>query len=281
MKAEITTITPQMAKNFLKRNDRNRSIRKNSVQRYARDMARGNWDVNGQTIIVNGRTLIDGQHRLLACIEADVPFKTVLVTGVNTDTIVSVDSGMKRSLSDVLTINGMDNAQALAATAYLGWKWDTGNLVGNVNPTNTEAIEWINANPSVNKAISLAIPIRYNPLRAPTAAMSLIALKAIANGMESDAEEFFSHLESGEGLHGGSPILQLRNMFIRNSTNTVKLRRIAVFARAIKAWNAYIQGEDMKKLAWRPTHTTKGESFPVMLNAEGYPISFVDVPESE
>lgn len=48
-------------------------------------MSEGKWHLNGEAIIINDKGLTDnGYHRLAACIQAGVPFQTVLIEGVKT-----------------------------------------------------------------------------------------------------------------------------------------------------------------------------------------------------
>lgn len=49
----------------------------------------------------------DVVHRLSACIEAGVPFRTLLVTGVPHETWTTVDTGKVRSAGDVFQIDGI------------------------------------------------------------------------------------------------------------------------------------------------------------------------------
>ena len=47
MKAEVMTVTPGMAREFLKRNTCNRTIKKDVVCKYANDMKNGLWKLGG------------------------------------------------------------------------------------------------------------------------------------------------------------------------------------------------------------------------------------------
>lgn len=69
MKIEIQEITPQKARTMLEMNTRNfRDVRPFRVDQYAKMMAEGRWELNGETIKIADNYLIDGQHRLLAAI---------------------------------------------------------------------------------------------------------------------------------------------------------------------------------------------------------------------
>ena len=115
MKCSIVTMTPQLAKELLKRNVANRNV-KPMMKRLAEMMTKGQWLENGESIIVDSNgVLVDGQHRLLACIEAKHSFDCVLVTDVTPKAMESVDSGSGRTLADVFKIAGFSSNTTLAA----------------------------------------------------------------------------------------------------------------------------------------------------------------------
>lgn len=61
-------------------------------------------------IIINDKGLTDnGYHRLAACIQAGVPFQTVLIEGVKHETWTTIDTGKTRSAGDVFGIMGITN----------------------------------------------------------------------------------------------------------------------------------------------------------------------------
>lgn len=106
MKAEVMTVTPKMAQDILEHNNANRNINRYAVRQYARDMKTGLWKLGGQGISISssGR-LLDGQHRLYAIIEANVPVTMLVCTDVDC-TNVNFDSGRKRTFSDQYRISG-------------------------------------------------------------------------------------------------------------------------------------------------------------------------------
>ena len=135
LKAQVYMITPTHAERLLASNDSNRAISQRTVNGYAAIMRAGQWALNGESIIVNGDgTLLDGQHRLLACVQAGRAFPSLIVEGVGKETFVTVDSGKTRSLADAMCIEGIPNYTAAAATArcIVAWKErgtpDTRNL---------------------------------------------------------------------------------------------------------------------------------------------------------
>lgn len=80
-----------------------------------KQMKDGKWRLNGEPIIVDDQgCCVNGYHRLSACIEAGVPFRTLLVTGVPHETWTTVDTGKVRSAGDVFQIDGIKNGIAKA-----------------------------------------------------------------------------------------------------------------------------------------------------------------------
>lgn len=102
IKAYVINITPVLAEKMLQNNDHNRKIRDTGVKKYMRDIATGNWKQNGVSIVFdeNG-TLLDGQHRLTACVKTNTVLKNVVVAVVPVSEGNGYDLGIARSVRDV------------------------------------------------------------------------------------------------------------------------------------------------------------------------------------
>ena len=103
--ANIETISPETAKEYLRANNRNRLVRPESVDSIARDIRRGTFVLTHQGIAFdeNGR-LIDGQHRLLAILKANTPVTLMVTRGLPANVVDSVDRGINRSVADAMRI---------------------------------------------------------------------------------------------------------------------------------------------------------------------------------
>lgn len=104
IRTETILITPDMARHWLGSNTRsNRRPSAKTVDAYAREMAAGRWLVTHQGIAFNqAGELVDGQHRLLAIIEADVNILMMVTTGLAVEYNSPIDQGYNRSLAQVL-----------------------------------------------------------------------------------------------------------------------------------------------------------------------------------
>lgn len=157
MKAEIKRITPEMAREMLEHNGQNRRINSNTVMRYAHLMKTNQWHSNGESISIdeNGN-LVNGQHRLLACIEANVPFCCVVVYGVKKQDSFVFDSGQNRTRKGTIEIAQKagemedlpllrNNDMISAATFLLGIKL-TRERTGDAKSVNPDSFsKWISA----------------------------------------------------------------------------------------------------------------------------------------
>ncbi len=113
MKTEIVMVTPTLAKKWLERNVENRDIRPSVVAGLAAAIQRGEWVLSHQGIAFSkSGWLIDGQHRLLAIVEANRSVQMTVTHDVDDEAFKVMDIGVKRSVSDVLHI-----PRALGATA--------------------------------------------------------------------------------------------------------------------------------------------------------------------
>jgi hypothetical protein len=111
MPAKIITITPEMAKEMLSKNTRNRNLNQNSVADLAEQIKKGYWDdSNGETIkIYQDGNIADGQTRLNAVIAAKTPITTWIITELENNKGHGIDVGRRRNVSDVARIESGDN----------------------------------------------------------------------------------------------------------------------------------------------------------------------------
>ena len=112
MNTVTETITPQIAIEYLKRNNPdNRKISRASVEDYARQMARGEFRHTHQGIgFLEDGTLGDGQHRLLGVVKSGCTVQMNVSYGLTKEDLLAVDRGRSRSVRDVVKIAGVDKS---------------------------------------------------------------------------------------------------------------------------------------------------------------------------
>lgn len=118
----LATITPELAKEMLATSPGNRTLRPQYVTLLAQAMKRGEWRVTSQGIgfDILGR-LRDAHHRLNACIQAGVEFKSIVVMGMPVEAYEVTDTGLSRTVGDRMQLDSREaNILRLAAVIALG-----------------------------------------------------------------------------------------------------------------------------------------------------------------
>ena len=123
METKVMTITPEMARTMLAQNmTGNRPVQKETVHNYARQMKYGKWNLTHQGIAFDeDGKLIDGQHRLSAIVEANMPVQMNVTYGVTRTPgqVFTIDMGRKRTYKNVVHISGIDDPVYRCTGAYV------------------------------------------------------------------------------------------------------------------------------------------------------------------
>ena len=259
MYTTVATITPREAKEWLETKNlhNNRPQSEQTIRKYAQEMKAGRWKLNGESIIFgsSGR-LLNGQHRLKACILANVPFQTVIVKGADDATFDTIDDGKSRNLGDVLAIRGETGAYALAAGLRFVWEYGTGQFFskgGSRKVISTKQLleKLLDKHPGIRSSAKLCKTLEKRPggmLISPSLSIGLHYLFSLVN--EEKADEFFLSFQSGQNLAAGSPILLLRQKLIASTKESVSLKREAMYTYTVLAWNAFAESKPLKRMVY-------------------------------
>lgn len=257
--ARLTTISPQLASLMLKSNTRNRPIRLDAVKRYAGQMKAGEWKLTGETIKVGSdNSLLDGQHRLLACIEAGEPFEAYIVSGLSPDVFDVIDVGIPRRASDALHIMGETSVALLAAA--LGWlyRFEQGTLHYNAasKMSSHEAIELLKRHPEFREFVTMANGT-HQLVRVGRTSISAACYYIFSRQNRLLADEFFKRLATGTDLKGDEPVYHLREKLLQEQDKHSKVRANYVIALFFRAWIHTKEGRRIKLLSWWNPETQK------------------------
>lgn len=97
------TVTPELAKELLRYNTDNIPPQKSKISTYANQMRAGKWAINGDSLRFSKTgVLLDGQNRLIACIQAGVSFVTSIVVGLEPTVFNTIDQGRVRKQAHLL-----------------------------------------------------------------------------------------------------------------------------------------------------------------------------------
>ena len=265
VRAEVMEITPETARDWMDRHKEvvevnrvagggkardNRPVRWNDVAAYARDMKAGNWSLNGETVKrATDGTIPDGQHRLYACMQAEVPFRSLVVTGVEPEAQDTIDTGSRRKLSDQLAIGNEKNAIILASVTRWSLRWLHGMRGGTAlgasgasaaifNPTNAEMLAYLEVTPRLRDAADWASHARQR-FRSVRASAYAMAWMLFHGADELSAQVFLDGIVHGADLSAGHPALAFRARMANAAVTGERLNESEQLALMILAWNAF------------------------------------------
>ncbi len=251
----IESIGPKLAAEYLRSNAENRKISKVTVRRYAGDMRRGEWVVNGEAIKFDehGR-LMDGQHRLLAIVESGATIDIAVFRDVARDTFKTLDSGKIRSPSDSLSALGRPNPNELGAALRLLVHYQSDSWTDHMRlrMTNTQIVAALELHPDLPDVSDRAMT---KPLRARliTGSANVFGYYCCSRIDDDRAQEFFTRLADGRFTRKDQqPIYVLRERLIEVSAEAVSTPPRVKLAWLISAWNHYYARAELGRLSRTP-----------------------------
>lgn len=251
MTTTIETISPDTAKLYLGNNLTNRSVRFRVLNRYASQMKSGQWLLSGDSIKFGetGR-LIDGQHRLMACVQSGQAFQTVVVRGVPDERQVFgvIDCGSSRSAGDTLQLNGITNSNNVAAAARVAIQCKAGKPF-RLDVTNNQVLAFVESNPSIARSVRICKEIGLL-MRPSTAA----GLHFIFSEIDAElADDLVVKVGLGADLSANSPHYVLRRALEKGRSKLVsRIPHVAEAVFLIKTWNALREDRQVSILKWDP-----------------------------
>lgn len=250
--ASLIFVTPEMAQRWLPLNKRNRNLRVRAISMYAADMRAGNWQITGEAIKFDRNGLVlDGQHRLLAIIESGMTVPMFVIRGLDPAAQDVMDTGLKRTASDALSLNGFKHSSALAASSRLAINYEAGYLKTAVTSffpavTNAQVIEYVTKNPDVEYAVAHTNGMR-STVKANQSSLAFSFL--LINRIDGEqAHQFFADLHELRTAGAGDPRHTLLRRFALAKDRGEHLGPVTESHYIFRAWNAMRSGESLQVL---------------------------------
>lgn len=217
MRAEVVDITPELATHWLSKNTDNRKLRKYRAANLAQSMKDGKWAANGESISFDTRgVLVDGQHRLQAILNSGIRATIAVVLGVDPKARPTVDTGLKRTASDNLSMRGEMYATQLASTIQIWACYYNGDLrrrdAYKAILSHREVIEWLEAWPGIRESVARVGKMVGGGRKclAP-GEVAFVHFAIVQSGVtQDDADRFIQSVLVGAGLEENNPVLALR-----------------------------------------------------------------------
>lgn len=262
VKVRLMAVEPRAAEEWLKKNcENNRRVVWSRVKQYAADMRAGKWRLSDQAVSFNAEgRLVNGQHRLLACIEAGCEFVTLVVFGLPADSMFTLDGGKKRTTDDNAGITGMEWPRGAGATVrrlFMGAERRFGRSY-----TDQEVAEFL------DDKVKLAA-VRFAHARLPRGRVcsapvrAVVARAYLCKGVDRVRLDGFANvLMTGLMEKGDEAAVMLRNLIYEGDVGA-GASRSALYGQAEAALKAFLAGSKPAKLS-----PAREELFPIP--GEGY-----------
>jgi len=267
-------VTPELAKSLLNIAEnagfKNRNCSERRVAYLCHVIESGQWaDSNDCVCVDTEGVLINGYHRMNAIIKTDSPVWMTIKRGMERATFQSMDTGKKRTASDVLTIEGVSNSALVARALKLLYMYEEhGNLFfgrkgnGEIDlVTNAHVLHLLSENPEIVECTKFIKGLnQVNRLMPPGfLAFAHYLLKICKQHDPVAVDDFFLKLNSdGLSEKNETPFL-LRKKLLEDKlcSGGTQLTLRAKYSLFIKCWNYYIIGTKLSMLRF-----SRDDSFP-------------------
>src|SRR5437763_7148551 len=264
MRSRVQTITPKKAQEYLEHNTANRPLSGRTVRDFAQAMRRGEWRVTHQGIAFDTTgALVDGQHRLAAIVEADIPVDVTVFTEVPEGAFDVLDTGKRRNAADVLAIKGEKSAVMLAAMVRTVWLYENRPELnwsgGDAGVSNHQIVATLEQHPKLRDYIGVGeqIAAATGMIKSAAGAASYLVAQA---SRRRDLSAWFDGVVEGTGLVKGDPRLLFRRVMFahtRKQAGQVMRRRetrehVTLYLKAFNAWTINTPLTQLKYTAREP-----------------------------
>lgn len=260
MSTKVVQVGPAMAKKLLRRNTKNRPIRRRFVDTLCRAMKSDQWVLNGESIIISKKgRLLDGQHRLMAVIDADkaVPMLVVEVGGDEDRVFKTIDTGNKRQFGDYLALRGVRYFNTVASALLMLRRYQLGMFLLRSSYSHTDLYKLYLAEIDIKDSVEWVRGSKQFELRVVGQASLLAFLHHLfGQSCPKKRDLFFAQLALHQPQQDIVSILRRKLLLDTNSNK--RIPRVERAALIIKAWNAFVAERTIHSLRWGRT-----ESFPI------------------
>ena len=248
-------ITPTMALNWLENaNTNNRKVSDAYVKRLARDMKAGRWRLTHQGIAFDPHgVLLDGQNRLWAIVEADMPMEMHVWFNISPESLPVIDGVKPRTLADQLRLGKQHGQVTTKHTSTL--KAMLGGMSGPMAMTPLEASDALSRH---DTAVDFAISVLPRGKHICNATTRGVIARAYYSADKGRLAEFGKMLSTGVVPSTNAAAVILLRQYLYNNAGNANYTLRERYAKTQRALAAFLKGEPITRLM-----PTKQEIFPL------------------
>lgn len=202
-----------------------------------------------QTVsVATDGTLLDGQHRLMAIVQAGMAVELMLATDCPAECFSAIDTGQARSPGDILNIEGAtcySNVAAIIRLAHLYQTYPNNVWLGGLALVSKQQLLTLYRKNKEAWQEAARLAKRTGPFIQVSAVGTFFYL-CNQSKQRAEAEEYLKLYCSGEMLKSGNPILALRNYQAAQYRIAYVKRAQTQLACHIKAYTYWRDGVSLK-----------------------------------
>jgi hypothetical protein len=242
----LVIVTPEMAKQWLLKNNFNRPLKPKLVDNYVRQIEAGNWRRTHQGIAFDEEgVVLDGQHRLHAIIRTGQSLPMLIFLNENQSAHESIDGGKPRTLLDVVRLELLDDTIKGKHISVLKEMW-AGRYCKSQN--HLSATEVINIYRRHHQAVRFAVDMLENNVVNNTTLIAVVA-RASHTVPKEKVLEFCNILRTGTGEHPSAKlVLEFRAWLLRLRDRQEATRR-EIYKRAETVLLAFVNNDTSCEMA--------------------------------
>jgi len=242
-------VTPDRAREMLRHNKCNRTIRPAYYKAIAEDIRQGGYVYDENPIKFDWfGNLLDGQHRLMGIITADIAVVTDVVYNMDPKAMQTIDCGLARSAADVLVVAGVVKRHSRAISSAIRWinGYAKGRYwhLGKAAMANRAVLGGLEQRPELKS--QAAFTAKLTAPKLISGGVMLFLYHEMVKKDPKEAKRFFGQLHSG--LQEEKDVIWYLRQILLNQlvTKTGKLTPGVKILTVVRAWN-FLRDGKLKK----------------------------------
>ena len=286
MRADFITLTPEFAQELVATHNalpedlfKNRPVQPEKVKTLSSQILDGTWDDNAETVKISKMGyILDGRHRVYACIMSGKSIPILYVTGVEEEVFKSIDTGKHRSAGDTFATKSIKNHTNMASivkrlVGHSKGRTSTASTTG-IRFTNEDALEVYYSNEDLLREVFQRIQYYYSNgqhiltvTNGSAVAMALILMGENREMVYNYFEEIFTGFCESPVIQSNAGTNVRNRMITGNISPETKMSPSKVGDMLFHSYELYKSGSKAKR--YRVTGAAEGLKIPTFFLA-GY-----------
>jgi hypothetical protein len=262
--SKLMIIDKEKAIRLMETNEDNRNLKSSVIEKINHDLVNSRYYLNGETISVS-RTmrLLNGQHRLTAVIQTNIPILTWVIFGVPDEYKTTFDQGTSKTVADFLKMQRVASSKDVSIIVKLILLYAPGAEVtskdlANRRLSNQDKLEgYEQYRNQIHYALDTFGRSKYAKVNRAIAAITASHVLISREIPEKTVDTFFDKLTgTGGNINHQDPVLWLRAKINEVLNSRVKIESSSEYKMnfILRAWNASILDKKVTRLRTPPEY---------------------------